>query len=53
VDFLKPIQIKANELLNDPKYLADVLRIGADKANAVAEKTLKDVYDAIGIVARG
>ena len=53
VDFLKPIQSKANELLNDPKYLADVLRIGADKANAVAEKTLKDVYDAIGIVARG
>ena len=53
VDFLKPIQSKANELLNDPKYLTDVLRIGADKANAVAEKTLKDVYDAIGIVARG
>ena len=53
VDFLEPIQSKANELLNDPKYLADVLRIGADKANAVAEKTLKEVYDAIGIVARG
>ena len=52
VEFLRPIQIKANELLADQSYLSQVLKVGADKANAVAEKTLKDVYDAIGIVPR-
>ena len=52
IDFLKPIQSKASELLSDPKYLTDVMRQGAQKANLVAEKTLKDVYDAIGIVPR-
>jgi len=50
IDFLKPIQSKATELLADPKYLTEVMRQGAEKANAVAEKTLRDVYDAIGIV---
>ena len=53
VEFLRPIQKKANDLLNDPKFLTSVLKEGADKANAVAEKTLKDVYNAIGIVPRG
>ena len=52
VEFLRPIQNKANELLADQSYLSQVLKVGADKANAVAEKTLKDVYDAIGIVPR-
>ena len=52
IDFLKRIQSKASELLSDPKYLTDVMRQGANKANLVAEKTLKDVYDAIGIVPR-
>ena len=53
IEFLKPIQNKAHELLSDPKYLTQILKEGADKANLVAEKTLKDVYDAIGIVPRG
>ena len=52
IEFLRPIQSKAVELLADPKYLEDVMKKGADKANAVAEKTLKDVYNAIGIVPR-
>jgi tryptophanyl-tRNA synthetase len=52
IEFLKPIQSKATDLLSDPKYLTQILKQGADKANAVAAKTLKDVYDAIGIVSR-
>ena len=52
IEFLKPIQSKATDLLSDPKYLTQILKQGADKANAVAEKTLKDVYDAIGVVSR-
>jgi tryptophanyl-tRNA synthetase len=52
IEFLRPIQSKATELLNDPKYLTQILKHGAEKANAVAEKTLRDVYDAIGIVPR-
>ena len=52
IEFLKPIQSKAQELINDPIYLTEVMQKGAEKANAVAEKTLKDVYNAIGIVPR-
>jgi tryptophanyl-tRNA synthetase len=53
IEFLKPIQSKASELLSDQSYLTKILKQGADKANAVAEQTLKDVYNAIGIVPRG
>jgi tryptophanyl-tRNA synthetase len=52
IEFLRPIQNQANQLLNDPKYLTQILKNGADKANEVAEQTLKRVYDAVGIVPR-
>jgi tryptophanyl-tRNA synthetase len=52
IEFLKPIQSKATDLLNDQSYLTKILKQGADKANAVAEQTLKDVYNAVGIVPR-
>ena len=44
VDFVTPFRTRTLELLADQQYLTDVLRQGAEIANAVAEATLKDVY---------
>ena len=53
VDYLKPVRDKANELLKDEAHLNKLLKIGAEKADAVASKTLKDTYDALGLISRG
>ena len=53
VDYLNPVREKANELLKDEKHLKDLLNIGAQKAEAVASKTLKDAYEALGLISRG
>ena len=52
VDYFRPVREKALELLTDPTHLNQILKTGAEKASAVAEKTLADVYDAIGITSR-
>ena len=51
VDFVTPFRTRTLELLADQQYLTDVLRQGAEIANAVAEATLKDVYQRVGFVA--
>jgi len=53
VDYLKPVRDKANELLQDEVHLNKLLKIGAEKAEAVASKTLKDTYSALGLISRG
>jgi len=53
VDYLKPVRDKANELLQDEGHLNKLLKIGAEKADAVASKTLKDTYNALGLISRG
>ena len=53
VDYLNPVREKANELLKDEKHLKDLLKIGAQKAEAVASKTLRDAYEALGLISRG
>jgi tryptophanyl-tRNA synthetase len=53
VDYLKPVRDKANELLKDEAHLNKLLKIGAEKAEAVASKTLKDTYNAMGLIPRG
>jgi tryptophanyl-tRNA synthetase len=53
VDYFAPVRAKALELLEDPGYLNSLLKIGADKANAVANQTLAATYDAMGLIARG
>ncbi|TSA20173.1 MAG: tryptophan--tRNA ligase, partial [Actinomycetales bacterium] len=53
VDYLKPVRDKANELLQDETHLNKLLKIGAEKADAVASKTLKDTYNALGLISRG
>ena len=52
VDYLNPVREKANELLEDETHLKKLLSIGAEKAEAVASKTLSDTYKALGMISR-
>ena len=53
VEYLNPVREKANELLKDETHLKKLLKIGAEKADAVASKTLKETYEALGLISRG
>lgn len=50
VEKLAPVTEKMRDLLANKDYLDDVLKKGALKANEIAGKTLKDVYDLVGFV---
>ena len=52
VDFLNPVRVRVNELLAEPAYLHSVLKLGAEKAEVVANQTLKQTYEALGLVPR-
>ena len=49
---LEPIQKKYYELMDNKDYLENIFRKGAEKANEIAQETVKDVYSKIGFVAR-
>ena len=49
-EYFAPVKVKAEELLKDEVGLIEILREGAEKARAVANKTLKSTYDALGLV---
>lgn len=53
VNEFEPVRERALELLADPAELDRVLAVNAGKAASVAEKTLADVYDRIGLLRRG
>ena len=53
VGFVTPFRDRTFELLEDRAQLDAVLRDGAARANAVAERTLADVYDRVGFVRLG
>lgn len=48
VAMLDPVQQRYKEIRQDVSYLNEVLKEGAKKASARAEKTLEDVYKKIG-----
>ncbi len=48
VDFVTPFRERVLALLDDRSGLDAVLSDGADRARAVAERTLADVYDVVG-----
>jgi tryptophanyl-tRNA synthetase len=50
VDFVTPFRERTLELLEDRAELDRVLAEGAERANAVAERTLADVYERVGFV---
>ena len=49
---LDPIRLRYQELMDDRAELARLLRVGADKARAVASVTLDRAHAAIGMVPR-
>ena len=49
VSFISPIRKKATDIMNDDKYLEEVMKKGAEKARASAGKTMKMVREAIGL----
>lgn len=51
VDFVTPFRARTLELLDDQAYLESVLRRGAETAGAIAEATLRDVYERVGFLA--
>jgi len=50
VDFVTPFRDRTLELVEHRDHLTQVLREGAERANAVAERTLADVYERVGFV---
>lgn len=50
VDFATPFRDRTNELLADRAELDAILARGAEKARAVATRTLSDVYDRVGFL---
>ncbi|CAN5669153.1 tryptophan--tRNA ligase [soil metagenome] len=51
VEFVTPFRDRTLELLDDGPQLDAILRDGAEKAGAVARRTLADVYERVGFVA--
>ncbi len=50
IELLRPIREKTTELLKDKSYLEGVMRDGAERAAATAEKTLRKVYKKVGFL---
>ena len=50
VEFVTPFRDRTHELLDDRAELDAVLRSGAERARAVAARTLADVYDRVGFL---
>ncbi|WP_163935584.1 tryptophan--tRNA ligase [Paraferrimonas sp. SM1919] len=50
VAMLEPIQARYKEIRADEAYLEQVMKEGAEKARARAQKTIKDVYQKIGLI---
>ncbi|RWZ68485.1 tryptophan--tRNA ligase [Labedella populi] len=48
----EPVRSRALELLDDPAELDRILSVNAEKADAVADATLSDVYDRVGLLRR-
>jgi len=50
VAFAEPFSKRVNELMDDPAEIDRVLAIGAERARAVADATVAEVYDKVGFV---
>ncbi|KAF2357838.1 Tryptophan-tRNA ligase, partial [Trinorchestia longiramus] len=48
VEHLKPCKLKADQLLQEPGYLEEVMKLGAEKAQFRAHKTLLTIHEKIG-----
>ena len=48
IEHLRPIRLKANELMQDPSHLERLLRRGSQQATEIAEQTLTEVRQKVG-----
>lgn len=48
-DSLRPMRERYNELVTNPEYVYEVLHLGAEKANAIADAKLMDVRKKVGL----
>jgi tryptophanyl-tRNA synthetase len=51
VDFVTPFRERTLELLDDQQHLMDILENGRRQAAAIAENTLRDVFQRVGFAA--
>ena len=49
-EFFRPVKTRTEEFLEDERGLSAILEEGSAKAREVAAKTLKNAYDALGLV---
>jgi len=52
VDALAPFQARMRELADDKSFTLDVLRLGAERAEAIAARTMQKVREQVGLVPR-
>ena len=52
VSELEPIQIKIKEYIGNKAYLEEIYKKGSEKANYVANKTLRKMQKKIGFIPR-
>lgn len=52
IEVLQPIQERFNNLMADKKYLEEVYKAGAERAERAARKTLRKMYKKVGFVPR-
>ena len=50
IELLRPLREKSLELLRDKAYLDDVMAIGAEKARAITEAKVREIYEKVGFV---
>jgi tryptophanyl-tRNA synthetase len=49
IDLIAPIREKKEEILKDENYVKDVLEEGAKKCKAIAERTMEEVKEVLGL----
>jgi tryptophanyl-tRNA synthetase len=52
IEYLRPVQERYRQLIDDPGEIARLLAMGADRAQTVAAKTLSEVHDRVGFLPR-
>jgi len=50
VTVVEPISTKTKELLNDEKYLDEILVKGAEKARNIAQEKIQEIYKIVGMI---
>lgn len=46
---LNPIRLRIEEYMRNREYLVDVLRTGGEKSSAVAQRTIDEVKEKVGV----